>query len=132
MTRPASQIRNPNSAIRNRLAHPLPFAFRTLRLTRSLPLAVLTLLLALTALPFAASAQSATATLSGTVEDQNGAVVPGATVTVKNPNTGLNRQTTTNDAGYFTVPLLSPGTYADCAEAAKGKAVRAKSSVSTA
>jgi len=82
--------------------------------TRSLPLTVLTLLFA--SLLFAlcslrVAAQSATATLSGTVEDQNGAVVPGATVTVRNPNTGLNRQTTTNDAGYFTVALLTPGTY---------------------
>jgi Carboxypeptidase regulatory-like domain/TonB-dependent Receptor Plug Domain len=55
--------------------------------------------------------QSATATLSGTVEDANSAVIPGATVTVENVNTSLRRQTTTNGEGYFTVPLLPPSTY---------------------
>ncbi|HKR59763.1 MAG TPA: TonB-dependent receptor [Pyrinomonadaceae bacterium] len=62
--------------------------------------------------PFAfASAQNATATLSGTVEDQNRAVVPGATVKVINLGTGLERETTTNDSGDFTIPLLPPSTY---------------------
>ncbi len=55
--------------------------------------------------------QSATATLSGTVEDQNGAAIPAANVTVKNISTALLRQTTTNDQGYFTIPLLPPSTY---------------------
>src|SRR5262249_10131913 len=58
-----------------------------------------------------ASAQSATATLSGTVEDQNGASIPGVEITVINPATALERQVTTNDAGYFNVPLLPPGKY---------------------
>jgi hypothetical protein len=61
-------------------------------------------------------AQSATATLSGTVEDQNGAVVPGASVTVSNTATSLERRVTTNDQGYFTVPLLPPSTYTVRAE----------------
>ena len=69
------------------------------------------LLLALCALPFAAHAQSATATLSGTVVDQNGAAVPGTAITVLNAGTSLQREATTNDGGNFTVPLLSPGTY---------------------
>src|SRR6266498_301920 len=55
--------------------------------------------------------QSATATLSGTVVDQNGAAIPAANVTVKNIGTALLRQTTTNDQGYFTIPLLPPSTY---------------------
>jgi Carboxypeptidase regulatory-like domain/TonB dependent receptor-like, beta-barrel len=58
-----------------------------------------------------AHAQSTTATLSGTVVDQNGAVVAGATVTVINAATGQQRQTTTNDRGDFTVPLLPPALY---------------------
>src|SRR6266478_5416197 len=58
-----------------------------------------------------AAAQSSTATLSGTVEDQNGAVVPGVSVTVQNVGTSAERQATTNDSGYFTVPLLPPGAY---------------------
>ncbi len=77
--------------------------------TRSLPLAVLALLFALSSLPVAA--QSGTATLSGTVEDENGAVIPGAAITVLNPSTALQRQATTNDQGSFTVTLLQPGTY---------------------
>src|SRR5713226_7082953 len=78
----------------------LPFAFRAL------------LLLALCALPSAfAHAQGTTATLSGRVMDQNGAVVPGADVTIINTGTGLQRQAQTNDDGYFTVPLLPPSTY---------------------
>ena len=82
--------------------------------TRSLPLAVLTLFLVLIthhSLLITAEAQSATATLSGTVEDANGAVVPGTSITITNVATTLKRETTTNDEGNFTVPLLPPGTY---------------------
>src|SRR6266851_838462 len=70
------------------------------------------LLLALLLLPFTfAAGQSTTATLSGTVEDEKGAVIPGANVTVINSATGLQRETTTNGEGYFVVPLLSPSSY---------------------
>ncbi len=80
---------------------------------KHLPLAVFSLLLiGLFLLRFdLATAQSANATLSGSVEDQNGAVVPGASITVENIGTGLKRQTTTSTEGNFTVPLLPPGTY---------------------
>lgn len=56
-------------------------------------------------------AQSATATLSGTVTDERGAVIPGATITVVNTNTKSQRQATTNDQGYFSIPLLPPSAY---------------------
>lgn len=80
--------------------HPSLFAFRSL------------LLLALCTFPFAlAHAQSATATLSGSVEDTNGAVIPGAKVTATNVNTKSQRQATTNEQGYFVIPLLQPSTY---------------------
>src|SRR5687768_6082376 len=78
--------------------------------TRSLPLAILTLLTAFCLLPIAFS-QTSTATLSGTVVDQNGAVVAGAEVTIINAATGLQRTATTNVSGSFTVPLLPPSTY---------------------
>src|SRR5713226_5549074 len=58
-----------------------------------------------------ASGQVATATLSGTVADQNGAVVVGATITVLDVNTRRQRETTTNDQGYFVIPLLPPTAY---------------------
>src|SRR6266850_7373783 len=56
-------------------------------------------------------AQSATATLSGMVEDQNAAVIPGAVIVSQNVGTSLKRQATTGDTGSFTIPLLPPGTY---------------------
>jgi len=82
--------------------------------SRSLSLAVLTivvLLLTAHCSLLTVAAQSATATLSGTVEDQNGAAIPGVTVTVVNKGTQLKREATTNEQGDFTIPLLPPGGY---------------------
>lgn len=81
-----------------------------------LPLTVVLLLTAHCSL-LTASAQSVSATLSGTVEDQNGAVVPSATVTAENKATGLKRQATTNGEGQFTIPLLPPSIYTVTAQA---------------
>src|SRR5262245_33683974 len=61
-------------------------------------------------------AQTISATLSGTVRDSNGAVVPNVAVTVSNKATGLKRQTTTGEGGLFTLPLLPPGAYSLRAE----------------
>ena len=55
--------------------------------------------------------QSATATLSGTVTDEQGALVPGARVKVTNTAMGFERQAATSDEGAFTIPLLLPGNY---------------------
>jgi hypothetical protein len=65
---------------------------------------------------FPVFAQTNTATLSGTVVDQHGAIVPGAAVTVLNPATSLERRATAAADGHFVVPLLSPGTYTVKAE----------------
>ncbi len=59
----------------------------------------------------AAFGQSDVARLVGTVSDSSGAVVPGATVTIKNERTGDERSLKTNDQGYFIVPQLSPANY---------------------
>src|SRR4051794_180091 len=56
-------------------------------------------------------AQTTTATLSGTVNDEKEAAVPGATVKVINTDAGFERTVTTNSNGTFTVPLLPPATY---------------------
>ncbi len=56
--------------------------------------------------------EATSAQLSGTVQDQNGASVPGASVTLSNPNTGFQRQVTTADNGLYTFALIPPGTYA--------------------
>lgn len=50
--------------------------------------------------------QSATATLSGTVTDPQNANIAGATVKAVNTATNLERKTTTNSEGFFTLPLL--------------------------
>jgi hypothetical protein len=64
-----------------------------------------------------ANAQIAGATLSGTVTDQSGAVVPQATITIKNVATGVTRSNTTSAAGYYSAPNLLPGIYEIKAEA---------------
>jgi hypothetical protein len=56
-------------------------------------------------------AQVAGATLSGTVMDQSGGVVPQVAITVKNIATGITRNSTTSAAGFYSAPNLLPGTY---------------------
>ncbi|MCI0387323.1 MAG: carboxypeptidase-like regulatory domain-containing protein [Acidobacteria bacterium] len=55
--------------------------------------------------------QSATATLSGTVTDQSGAVIAGVTVTVTDTARSGTRKTVTSSDGYFTLTQLPPGRY---------------------
>ncbi|WP_353063006.1 TonB-dependent receptor [Tunturibacter psychrotolerans] len=54
----------------------------------------------------------ATGTVRGIVFDAQGAVVPNATVMVKNPETGTTRGTVTSPDGTYQVLSLNPGTYA--------------------
>jgi hypothetical protein len=61
------------------------------------------------------------ASIQGTVTDNSGAVVPGATVTVTNQETGVSKTTVTSDAGSYRVSGLVPGRYAITAEAASFK-----------
>ena len=63
-----------------------------------------------------AYAQSATASLTGTVSDPVGAVVPGVKVAVINIDQGFQRSTLTNDDGIYTVSILPPGKYTVKAE----------------
>jgi hypothetical protein len=56
-------------------------------------------------------AQGTTGQLAGTVTDPNGAVVQGASVAVRNRDTGLERQVTTDEGGAYSVQLLPPGLY---------------------
>jgi Carboxypeptidase regulatory-like domain/TonB dependent receptor-like, beta-barrel len=51
------------------------------------------------------------AELGGTVRDASGALVPGVAVAVTKLDTQTIRNTVTNEAGYFVVPLLPPGEY---------------------
>ena len=51
----------------------------------------------------------ATTSLSGTVTDTSGAIIPGATVVVKSIATATQFDAVTNESGYFSVPALDPG-----------------------
>jgi len=59
----------------------------------------------------AAKGQGITGSITGTVTDQTGAVVAGATVTVTQTETNAVHTVTTSDAGTYTVPQLPPGHY---------------------
>jgi hypothetical protein len=56
-------------------------------------------------------AQSTFATMTGTVTDPQGSIVPGVTVAVTNVDTGIETSTITNDAGIYTMATLKEGTY---------------------
>src|ERR1700678_1028119 len=58
-----------------------------------------------------AAAQYTTGSVSGVVEDASGAVVPGASVTLKNLGTNESTNVTTSSAGAFAFPALTPGPY---------------------
>jgi hypothetical protein len=60
----------------------------------------------------AALGQQETATLTGTVKDESGAIVPRATVIVTNVQTNIKVQTETDDAGSYVFSSLRPGEYA--------------------
>lgn len=74
-------------------------------------------LMALTALLVTAfmvatvSAQSGTSGIRGTVKDQQGALIPGATVKLTDPGTGFTRSAVSNDDGSYNFPSIPPGTY---------------------
>ncbi len=55
--------------------------------------------------------QQLTGTLTGTVLDTTGAVVPGAKVTMKNELSGDTRATVSNSSGYFSITAVQPGSY---------------------
>jgi hypothetical protein len=53
----------------------------------------------------------ATGSFSGNVNDKSGGAIPGASVAVTSQATGLERDTKTDSAGHYLVPLLPVGTY---------------------
>jgi len=63
-------------------------------------------------------AQVAGATLSGVVTDASGAVIPNATISIKNTATGLTRTVSTGGAGFYSMPNILPGSYDITASAA--------------
>src|SRR5437867_4257006 len=69
------------------------------------------LFICLTALLSTARAQGPVGTLTGTILDPSGAIVPGATVVATNNATGVETKTTSTSAGAYTLPYLPSGTY---------------------
>ena len=58
------------------------------------------------------------ATLSGTVTDPSGALIPGVQISIKNTATGVTRELMTDETGFYTAPNLLPGVYEVTASAA--------------
>jgi len=56
-------------------------------------------------------AQATTGTITGAVSDLTGAIVPGATVTVRNIDTNISRMAPTGDQGRYSFPALPIGNY---------------------
>ncbi|HMD84113.1 MAG TPA: carboxypeptidase regulatory-like domain-containing protein [Terriglobia bacterium] len=52
-----------------------------------------------------------TGSISGTVTDPTGAVIPNAAVTARNTDTGIDTSTQTNAQGFYNFPALPPGKY---------------------
>ncbi len=75
------------------------------------------LLAMLLILPLAASAQSDVGSISGFVRDKSGAVIPNATVTVRNEGTDETHKVQTDSSGHYVITNLSPATYSLTAEA---------------
>jgi Carboxypeptidase regulatory-like domain len=62
-------------------------------------------------LPESILGQMGMATLSGTVTDPSGAVVPGAQVALQSVTENATRRTVTNAVGQYVIPAIPPGTY---------------------
>ncbi|HYP25277.1 MAG TPA: carboxypeptidase regulatory-like domain-containing protein [Blastocatellia bacterium] len=90
---------------------------------RSVCALVLVLCLAFGAIPAMAQSQASSGQIAGSVIDNAGAAVTGATVKAVNTQTGLERVANTNDDGLFTIVLLPPGVYSVTAEATGFSAV---------
>src|ERR1700752_3080112 len=71
-------------------------------------------------------AQSDLGRISGFVRDPSGATVPNAKVTVRSNNAGVERQTTTNESGYYVITNVPPGLYTMKVEAAGFQKVGSK------
>ena len=82
---------------------------RTRSILLGLPMLVVALLLA--SAPARAQVSQSTGSITGTITDPQGSAVPGAKVTISNKDTGINENTETSSAGFFTVGALAPGSY---------------------
>src|SRR5882672_1255797 len=72
---------------------------------------LLCLVLLICTVMLTAYAQSETATISGLITDETGAVVPGAEVKLQSVDRGTVAMATTNDAGIYVFASVHPGQY---------------------
>lgn len=84
---------------------------RTRSLAFKLLLGMAVAMFGILSLPAVAQAQLTRGAINGTIRDEAGAVVAGATVRVVNPRTNISRDTTANDEGFYRIVALEPGTY---------------------
>jgi hypothetical protein len=89
---------------------------RRLERQKWLPLSIARLLSILLVFGCVAANAQTTGTITGTVRDNTGAVIPGATVTVTETNMGTALKFTSDAAGFYNAPLLIPGTYSVAVE----------------
>lgn len=82
---------------------------------------ILAFCLFVTSLSVIAQSQVSSADLRGVVVDQNGAVVPGASITARNMGTGFSRNTMSATDGSYSLIALAPGEYEITVEAATFK-----------
>jgi len=85
--------------------------FRSCRARRAILARVLVGVLLALAVPRASHAQVLYGSLTGNVTEQTGAVVSGAKVEALNVNTGVSKETTSDDAGRYLFSDLQPGVY---------------------
>ena len=69
------------------------------------------LLIALLCTVTASLAQTPSGTISGTIKDSTGALVPNATITITNKATAIARTLAANAEGLYSAPALAPGDY---------------------
>src|ERR1700686_3845733 len=74
---------------------------------RIIPLFLLLALLTAQAIVFAAT----TGSISGTIKDPSGGVIPGVALTATNPATGIQSRTMTDGKGFYSFPSLPVGRY---------------------
>src|ERR1700730_13933958 len=89
---------------------------------------VFTVLVISPLIPISLHAQVVGATLSGTVTDQSGAVIPNTQISIKNVATGLARVVATDPAGFYTAPNWLPGPY-EITAAASGFATKVQTDI---
>ena len=102
-------------------------SFRRISTGYAVCLAIVLILAILSSAP--SSAQVAGATLSGTVTDSSGGVVPNAQVVIINVATGVTSKVTTNSDGFFISANLLPGEY-NVTVSAKGYTTQERTGIS--